>query len=602
MNRKVVRALSIFSIICVCLFALTSCGKAGSSTSYQAAKNSTSDKYDDAVDWAEIEIATAIVDIKIEQINVEIENLDRQISELSEENSETKQELENRKAELLNEKNEYTSIKEQVWNIVLDSNKENDYQEVVNKINSLTEDENIQNKLKEKVINIILEYVNFEYVSSVTFKDKDDDKDIKNKVKKIYNNYKINLILADIERYTGYSFNEEASINARQIKFKKVDPDNSVIGKASKFSMLSTGVASQDNENREKFEEAFVTKSGCLNSSSLTNQSALKISNNNKETPYENIYEALLVFMIDVEMRMVEQEPIHFQLTSFSDFFKNFFDNFFVFPVGWLLYFLSSIFGGWYIIGLFFTTILIRTAGWPIYAKTNDMSLKMQVIQPEMQKLEEKYANRQDPDSQRMKQAELAQIYRKNKIGIGGCFLPFLQFPIFMAVYGAVRRFPYTVATENSIFSLNWANQTIFGKEMKPTLFGLPFNLFEDRTAGTGQLIGIIVLILLVCGTQYLSQKLSEIRQKQNHQKAQEDIPAYRRQAYKQTNGQGQNTMKYVMYMMIFMMGTFVFTSKAGLGIYWLIGNLYSMLQTFLNNLISQKKLAKMKEKAKKNR
>ena len=60
--------------------------------------------------------------------------------------------------------------------------------------------------------------------------------------------------------------------------------------------------------------------------------------------------------------------------------------------------------------------------------------------------------------------------------------------------------------------------------------------------------------------------------------------------------------MKYVMYMMIFMMGTFVFTSKAGLGVYWLIGNLYSMLQTFLSNLMSQKKLAKMKEKAKNNR
>ena len=56
--------------------------------------------------------------------------------------------------------------------------------------------------------------------------------------------------------------------------------------------------------------------------------------------------------------------------------------------------------------------------------------------------------------------------------------------------------------------------------------------------------------------------------------------------------------MKYVMYMMIFMMGTFVFSSKAGLGIYWLIGNLYSMLQMFINNALGQKKLKKMKEKA----
>ena len=53
--------------------------------------------------------------------------------------------------------------------------------------------------------------------------------------------------------------------------------------------------------------------------------------------------------------------------------------------------------------------------------------------------------------------------------------------------------------------------------------------------------------------------------------------------------------MKYVMYLMIFMMGSFVFQSKAGLGVYWLIGNLYSMLQMFINNEMGQRKLKKMR-------
>jgi YidC/Oxa1 family membrane protein insertase len=220
----------------------------------------------------------------------------------------------------------------------------------------------------------------------------------------------------------------------------------------------------------------------------------------------------------------------------------------------------------------------------------------MQVLQPEMQKINDKYANRQDPDSQRMKQAEIGQLYKKNKVGLGGCFLPFLQFPIFMAVYGAVRRFPYTVAVEGTMFKYNWAEETIFGKEVNSTLFGIPFDLFEDYTAGKAQLIGIIVLVVLVCGTQFLSQFLSERRQKKNTQRQQEDIPANRRKAYKSQNAQGQNTMKYVMYMMIFMMGTFVLTSKAGLGVYWLIGNMYSMLQMFINNEMGQRKLKKMRE------
>lgn len=57
--------------------------------------------------------------------------------------------------------------------------------------------------------------------------------------------------------------------------------------------------------------------------------------------------------------------------------------------------------------------------------------------------------------------------------------------------------------------------------------FGI--NLLEDRTAGTGQLIGIIILMIIVVGTQFLSQWLSQRRQKRNQDKAQEDIPEYRR-------------------------------------------------------------------------
>lgn len=60
---------------------------------------------------------------------------------------------------------------------------------------------------------------------------------------------------------------------------------------------------------------------------------------------------------------------------------------------------LSNLFGGFYIIGLLITTILVRTIAWPIYAKTNDMTLKMQLMQPELNKIQEKYATRQDDRS-----------------------------------------------------------------------------------------------------------------------------------------------------------------------------------------------------------
>lgn len=40
--------------------------------------------------------------------------------------------------------------------------------------------------------------------------------------------------------------------------------------------------------------------------------------------------------------------------------------------------------------------------------------------------------------------------------------------------------------------------------------------------------------MIIVVGTQFLSQWLSQRRQKRNQDKAQEDIPEYRRKAYNQ--------------------------------------------------------------------
>ncbi len=308
-----------------------------------------------------------------------------------------------------------------------------------------------------------------------------------------------------------------------------------------------------------------------------------------EEGKVDNIYDILAIFTLQVTERTKEAEPLHFYADSFGDFMGHFFNNIFVFPVGWLLQFLS--FGNLYIIGLLLTTLIIRTIGWPIYAKTNDMSIKMKAIEPEVAKIQAKYANRQDPDSQRRMQMEQAQLYKQHGIGIGGCLLPFLQFPIFMAVYRAVSRIPYTVKTGDTIYQLDWAT------ELNSNVFGL--NLFEDYTFGTSQLIWVIILVILVAGSQFLSQVLSELRQKKAKEKAQEDVPMYRRQAMKQQANEAQNSMKIMMYLMIFMMAVFVWTSKAGLGVYWLIGNLYSMLQTYINSKTSEKKLEKIRQQQK---
>lgn len=304
----------------------------------------------------------------------------------------------------------------------------------------------------------------------------------------------------------------------------------------------------------------------------------------NKETESEDVYQLVKNYTILIGKYETQQAPLHFY--TGSEFWSHLFNNLIVFPIGWVMQALSHLFGGYYIIGLLITTILVRTLGWPIYAKTNDMSLKMSLMQPEIQKLEEKYANRPDPDSQRMKQMEQMQLYKKYKVGMGGCLMPLLQFPIFMGVYRAVSRIQYTDGTIPG--TNDWVS------DLNTKLFGV--DLFETRGEfGTVQFWGIIVILIIVVGTQILSQVQANRRQKKANEERQANIPEYRRQAVAQ-NDQAK-TMKYMMYFMIFMMGIFVWQSAAGLGVYWCIGNIYSMVQTYINNKLSTKKLEKLKQK-----
>ena len=359
----------------------------------------------------------------------------------------------------------------------------------------------------------------------------------------------------------------------------------------TKLIEQATVATDTDSSENSPWVKAATFVKGCT---SASNSEGTKLINQIEQSNGENlnVNDVTCAFTLRIQERLSElelAEPIKFYGASVGEFFSNFFNNLFIFPIAWLIVNVAKIFGGLYVLGLLIVTLLVRTVAWPIYAKTNDMSLKMQLMQPELNAIQAKYANKTDERSKQMMQMETAHLYKKYKVGLGGCVMPFLQFPIFMAIYRAVSRIPYTVAYEGTNYTNDWAN------EVNPKLFGL--SLFEDRTSGTGQFIGIIVLMIIVVGTQFLSQWLSERRQKKNKEESQADIPAYRRQAYEQQKNSNQSSMKMMLYMMMLMMGMFVFTSKAGLGFYWCIGNVYSIVQAAINNKTNKVRMEKLKSK-----
>ena len=84
-----------------------------------------------------------------------------------------------------------------------------------------------------------------------------------------------------------------------------------------------------------------------------------------------------------------------------------------------------------YGIAIILLTVIVRGAMFPISRKQALSSQKMQVLQPEMKAIAEKYKN--DPQKRTMATQELWRKHNYNPAG--GCLLVFIQIPIFMGLY-----------------------------------------------------------------------------------------------------------------------------------------------------------------------
>ena len=154
--------------------------------------------------------------------------------------------------------------------------------------------------------------------------------------------------------------------------------------------------------------------------------------------------------------------------------------------------FVGKISGGSFAIAILVTTLIVRSLAWPIYAKSNDLSMKMSIAQPDIDRINRKYAGREDVESKQKMQLELMQVYKKHKINMFGCLLPFLQMPIFIAMFNVVRR----ITVPGGQFYKNVENTNF--------LFFTNFN--------TPQLWVKIIFTLLVGVTMFILQKVSSVK------------------------------------------------------------------------------------------
>jgi YidC/Oxa1 family membrane protein insertase len=84
-----------------------------------------------------------------------------------------------------------------------------------------------------------------------------------------------------------------------------------------------------------------------------------------------------------------------------------------------------------YGIAIILLTVFIKILFWPLTHKSYKSMRDMQKLQPEMQRLREKYKT----DKERMNR-EIMELYRNNRVNpMGGCLPMFVQIPVFFALY-----------------------------------------------------------------------------------------------------------------------------------------------------------------------
>lgn len=191
-------------------------------------------------------------------------------------------------------------------------------------------------------------------------------------------------------------------------------------------------------------------------------------------------------------------------------------------------------------LAIIIVTLGIRLLLYPVTKKTAVQSENMKNAKPKLDKLEEKYRNRTDRDSQMMKSQEMMKIYKDYNISpLSGCLFAIIQIPLFFAFYEALYRVPV-------IFEGN--------------LFGLKLGLTPFTALKAGQYYYLLIIVLVIL-TTYYSFKLNQTA----------------------SMGSGQEKqMAMMMKISVVMIGFASFTVSTAIAIYWIFNSGFTIIQNIL--------------------
>ena len=257
---------------------------------------------------------------------------------------------------------------------------------------------------------------------------------------------------------------------------------------------------------------------------------------------------------------------------------KGLFEFLLVWPIGALLdvltkgFFGAGIGNGWaQLLSILVVTFLIRGLMMVFTIKQSSASAKMTQLQPEIQKIQAKYpnANSNQYDKQRMAQ-EMQKLYKKHKINpLSSLLVMIVQFPVFICVWGAMQGNAFL--SSGALFNVLRFSDSISSV------------LFKKASWATGAAEVALGLFLLMSGAQAVAMLLPQWIQKK---KAKNAVKLGKNP----TQDQNANRMKWFTYIMLAMIIFMGFSLASGMGVYWLFGAIFSIVQTLIMQAITAKK------------
>ena len=228
---------------------------------------------------------------------------------------------------------------------------------------------------------------------------------------------------------------------------------------------------------------------------------------------------------------------------------EGWFNGLIVYPIAQLINIIASVTDAG--VGIIATTLIIQILIFLLSLKSQVASQKMQAIQPEVNKIQAKYAGRTDQNAKMQQAQELQALYSKHKINpFGTMLIMFIQLPVLFGMYNATLR-AYSVVT-GSFMGLNLVTTPMQG--MKTSLW---------------YLVMFVAMLLF----QFLSFKMPQWLQAHRKKKSHVKEKKYAQPA--QTNGFA-NSMNMIVIAFLSI------NWPSAMSFYWLVSSVVRVIQNLV--------------------